>query len=43
MRHQKLLNVTEMTIVVGSLWCHIVGTSVAGPMTIKVEGQRVLH
>ena len=40
-RHQKLLNFTEMTIVVGSLWWHVVGTSVAGPMAIKVEGQRV--
>ena len=30
MRYQKSLNVSEVTIVVGSLWWHIVSTSLAG-------------
>jgi len=30
MRYQKLLNVGEMTVVVGSLWWYIVSTSLQG-------------
>jgi len=32
MRYQKLLSVSEVTIAGGSLWWHIVGTSLAGSM-----------
>jgi len=32
MLYQTLLSVSEVTIVVGSLWWHILGTSLAGPI-----------
>jgi len=32
MMYQTLLNVSEVTIVVGSLWWHIFGSSLAGSM-----------
>ena len=36
-RYQKFLSVSKVTIVVGSLWWHIVGTNLAEPIIESVD------